>query len=217
MTRKSDGGIIAFKKAGEKEMKNFSKLMKELSFHKLSMKEKLLFIMDEGVKPPKRVTPENVLQDQYQSKLIKQNDVFIHVGLINKSFAEKGSSWVLLRDINGKVILSREFYKNTGFSLLRRLSAYAIFFKNIANASGTSELQKVPGQKNKFQWVHFGSQDEGSTTPFDILNPSYMKGLSKEQIRIIRNKEIARRRYFERSAGTVKSREYETRTPWIKR
>lgn len=44
-----------------------------------------------------------------------------------------------------------------------------------------------------------------------------MKGLSKEQIRIIRNKEIARRRYFERSAGTVKSREYETRTPWIKR
>lgn len=189
---------------------NFQKRLDELGFVKVSQKDILISVLEQGMEKPDRATPGNALQMQYKRKSQTGYSVYIHVGLIDTEFSEKGSSWVLILNKDGKKVWAREFYRNFGSLLLSRLAAFAHLACSIADAK-VPEWELVEVSETEDSWLDLNTGQ--FVLYFNYKN--YIYGLSKEDKAIVKKKEENRIRYLKNTAGKVR-RERTFRKKWKK-
>lgn len=205
MTKESYKGISIFKESGEEQRINFLKTIKELGYENIDSNKKIEFIIEKAKRIPKRINSESVKQEQYSYKSETGYGVHIHTGMIGLDFSDKGSSWVIITNEKGKRVLVREFYRNIGLSLLKKIFAYAKIARKIAD-SRKPGFELVEIFETKFEWF-----DGKKTLPFSIKY--YLEGFTKEERSIILKGEYARKRYRERTFGEVR-RERSLRSTW---
>jgi len=213
-----------FQKAFKKSFKKLHKKVKKKGFFLLSFEEVLKRFFKKGMKKPKRADVGNLLQRQYAYDSPTGYTVYMHTGVRKGKFAEKGSAWVMVVDrekeklrrknpdsgIKEKVFV-REFYRTLGSDLPKKLLAYALFCKNIADARPEGSdlcfvIEDGKSSENDMQW-----SSEFSSTPFDASN--HLGGLSAKEEKIIKEGESARKRYRLKTEGKVR-REKDFRSTW---
>lgn len=210
MTKKADANIAAFKKAGIKNMQRFEEVMQDKGFQEVSKEEILKFVLDSHVHKPVRATAENAIQRQFKYDAPTGYRVYIHTGMIGDDFSEKGSAWIMIIDTSGereKRVLMREFYRNISCQLLEKLTAYAKFFKNIADLWPDGGVLVEDAASYKLRW-----ELKNQTKAF--VETLYMSGLTNKEISVIRTKENKRRKYFVSTSGADIIRERVRRKKW---
>lgn len=212
MTRQSNSGIDSFKEATATAKKQLVEGLKQISFELKSSEQKIKEIVEETGEIPGRVTPENVLQEQWSYKSQTGYIVEVHTGMIGEEFSEKGSAWVMVLDPkklneDGKPtkVFVREFYKHLGFTLIKRLLVYSKLARKIAD-SRMDGFDLVETKETKMEWKK-GSQ----TKLFSIKY--YLAGFSPKERSLMLQTEGAWRRYRERTEGKVR-RERDFRSTW---
>jgi hypothetical protein len=208
MSKKSHRGIAALAKNTNKSLRAFSSRLKELGFRKRTEREKLIEMVEQGVRMPKRATSENATQDQWIRTSASRYDVIIHTGMIKNEFIDCGSSWVLIRNENKKAVFSREFYRRNPVNLLEKLTAHAHLCANISDGRlDGDELLEV--SENKYEWRSMPFR-----APGPVLNyKNYLPGLSTEEKEIVSQKERIHDAYLKNTFGKVR-REKDFRSTW---
>jgi hypothetical protein len=201
----------------EREFDAFKLKMQHLKFRRLSEQEALQIIFDKKITNPDRADAGNVFQNQFVYVSKTGYIVWIHTGITNYAFSEKGSAWMLVLEkpkagIKQRKVFVREFYKDHPISLLPKLHAYACLGKRIANGKpGDAELIRV-GKTLVYQW-HYNN---GSIKPFSVTD--YRKTMSVDVLTIICKKENARNYYFTKTQPLVDQnlmkREEDIRSKW---
>lgn len=212
---KTQGSLL--RESFEREFDAFKLKMQHLKFRRLSEQEALQIIFNKKLTNPDRADAGNVFQNQFVYVSKTGYIVWIHTGIIDYAFSEKGSAWMLVleKPKTGKdqrKVFVREFYKDNPISLIPKLHAYACLGKRIADGKpDDAELIRV-GKTLVYQW-HY---DSGSIKPFSVTD--YNKTLTTDVLTIIYKKENARNYYFTKTQPLVDQqlmkREEDIRSKW---
>ncbi|MCX6756166.1 MAG: hypothetical protein NTX85_02410 [Candidatus Nomurabacteria bacterium] len=179
-----------------------------MGFEKVSKEEILISHLDNNLGKPKRATTGNAVQDQYRRISKTGYSVYIHSGLIDDHFSEKGSSWVLILNEKNERVWMREFYRNFGILLLKKLLAYARFASNICDGRLDGD-ELVEFFENRYEWRSSSGKFSGI-----VLNyKNYLYDLSIEEKRIVSQKERIHDSYLKATFGKV-LREKDFRATW---
>lgn len=201
----------------EREFDAFKLKMQYLKFKRLTEQEAVQIIFDKKLTNPDRANAGNVFQNQFVYISKTGYIVWIHTGIIDYAFSEKGSAWMLVLEKpkvgkDQRKVFVREFYKDHPISLLPKLHAYACLGKRIADGKpDDAELIRVE-KTLVYQWHH----NNGIIKPFSVMD--YKKTMTVDVLTIICKKENARNYYFTKTQPLVNQnlmkREEDIRSKW---
>lgn len=219
--------IQVFRKSIKKKREHLINQINTLGYREIQVDEKIEFLFEKGVKNPKRANFENLKQEQFVYESETGYKVFIHTGMIEDKFSERGSAWIIIidkkkeflkkrkPDSKSEKVFIREFYRMMAGGHLDKLLAYACFCKKIADKRpANADLEFVKNiQTGNISEIDMCWNFKSETKPFDLN--FYTIGLRSFDQKIILSTERKRNAYLKKTEGKVR-RERSFRSKWKK-
>lgn len=197
----------------EKDYKAFCEKLHELGYQRPTVNNVMTDLAQKGLKNPGRVPNAiAVAHDRFEYVSRTKYSVVIYPGVVNGSFGQKISAFVLIVNEKGKRVWVRQFHRVGIASFFTVLEAYAMAAKRAVDERPTSgSKQYYMHLKEKSTTEHFWSF-RSDIRSFDIRYSTY-QAMGDTLINAVFRKEYYRKKYFEKYR-TAKTFARDIRKTW---